>query len=247
MSDKELQAVSREDLEMFKALVTDFYRRPWEESYFLLRAEIRKRLLRRGTNRTYVSTLRGEVDDLVTRVVIRYSRVYGKIRRAGREIESFEAMLEDRVRLVCYEVLRKYPRHLTEIRVDAPDAPELSATAVRVDRALEEAEERELLNKCLMKCLRELPAHARRVLIEYSDTETYPPGERTQMRLNLALREAGLSADRATPEQIFNARRKLNTAVSRWRSKHLQPCKEKCLRREASARRDAGAGRTTED
>jgi DNA-directed RNA polymerase specialized sigma24 family protein len=188
--------------------------------------------------------LRGEVDDLVTKVVIRYSRVYGKIRRAGRELESFEAMLEDRVKLVYYEVLRQYRRHLTEIRVDAPDSPELPATPVRVDRAWEEEEERALLNKCLVKCLRELPEHARRVLIEYTDTETYPPGERAQMRLNLALREAGLSADRATPEEIFNARRNLNTAVSRWRTKHLQPCKEKCLRRAEASRR--GAERTTE-
>lgn len=238
MSDKEVQAVSGEDWEMFKALVSDFYQRPWEESYVFLRADIWKRFLRRGTNSTYNSLLVGEADDLVTRVVIRYSRVYGKMRRAGKVLDSFEAMLENRVKLVYFEALRRYLKVLTDVRLDDPDSPEPAAPALRVDTALEDEEERKRLNGCLIKCLGELSEHARHVLIEYCNTDGCPPQERSQMRLRLALREARLSADSATPEQVANARTKLNTAVSRWRNNRLRRCKEKCLGLEATPGRD---------
>lgn len=236
MSDKELQAVSGEDLEMFKALVMNFYQRPWEDSYVLLRAEIRKRFLRRDTNPAYNSVLVGEIDDLVTHVVIRYSKVYGKIRRAGSEVESFEAVLEDRVKLVYFEALRRYARLLTDVPVDDDKALESSAPAILVDRTLEEEEERERLNRCYVKCLRELPEHVLDVFIEYCDTDTYPPQERAEVRLRLALREAEIQADMATPEQVLKARRNLNTMISRWRTNHLKPCKERCLGRTASPR-----------
>ena len=236
MSDKELQAVSGEDLEMFKGLVVDFYRRPWEESYTLLRAEIRKRLLRKSTNPTYRSMLVGEVDDLVTSVFIRYAKVYGKIRRAGGEIEGFEAMLEDRVKLVYHEALRRYSRLLPDIRPDSHETTEAASPAVLIDRALEEEEERARLNRCLIECLRELPEHVRNIFLEYFDTDAYSPHERVEMRLRLALREANIPVEQATPEQIFRARRNLNTMISKWRTNHLKPCKEKCLKRVASAR-----------
>src|SRR4051812_1531620 len=199
MSDKELQAVSGEDLEMFKLLVANFYKRPLEESYALPRADIRRRLLRRSTNPTYKSMLVEEADDLVTRVVIRYGKVYGNIRRAGRVIESFEAMLEDRTKLVYYEALRRYSKHVTDIPIDDPNSPEPPSPVIPIYIQLEDGEERKRLNRCLLKCLRELPEHARSILIEYCDTDKYVPRERSQMRLRLALRESNIPADGATP------------------------------------------------
>lgn len=246
MSDKELQEVSSEDLEMFQALVTDSYGRPWEESYQLLRAEIRRRLLRRQTNPTYLSMLREEVDDLVTRVMLRYSIVYGKIRRAGKPLDNFEALLENRVWLVYCEALRRYAKRLPFVPVDDPDFTQPPDPSLPADRALEEEDERKRLNRCYIKCLRELPEHALGVLIEYCDTENYPPHERAQMRLRLALREANISADRATPEQIHSARNSLNVKVSRWRSKDLEPCMGKCLGLRTSAYVGARRGRGAE-
>jgi DNA-directed RNA polymerase specialized sigma24 family protein len=231
MSDKELEAVSEEDLESFEALVVDFYQKPWEESYALLRAEIKRRLLRRVAYSAYNWRFKVEADDLVTRVVIRYSTVYGKMRRAGVTLDSFEAMLEDRVRLVTHEAIRRYSKE-----VPGGGSPDLRAAGVLVDRALEDEEERERVNRCMAECLRKLPERARRVLIEYCDTNAYPPHERSEMRTTLALREAGVPVDGATPEQRANARRNLRVMVSKLRKDRLQPCKESCLRALASRR-----------
>lgn len=233
MREKELEKVSREDFESFEALVTDFYKKPWRESYGLLRGEIKRRLFRRVGNSVVGWRFRAEADDLVTRVVVRYSIVYGGMRRDGVSLDSFEAMLEHMVRLVFHESLRRYSKEAPDFRPDGGQ-PESSAGTVLVDRTMEYEEERARLNKCMAECLRKLPEHSLRLLVEYYDTDNYPPTERTKMRLLLALREAGIPPDRATPEQMADARRNLRVTVSKLRNDRLKPCKEGCMRAQTS-------------
>jgi hypothetical protein len=240
MSEKELEAVSGEDLESFETLVADFYHEPREENYALLRAEIKRRLLRRSAYSFYSRRFRADADDLVTRVVVRYSIVYGKMRRDGVRLDSFEAMLEDRVRLVFREALRRYSRDFPDPRPDG-DSSELRAGGVPVDRALEDEEERARVNRCMAECLRKLPKHALGVLLEYCDTDAYPPRERSHMRMMLALREAGIPADQATPEQKADARGNLSVMVSKLRNDRLKPCKETCMRAQTPPRGAAGS------
>jgi DNA-directed RNA polymerase specialized sigma24 family protein len=235
MREKELEKVSREDLESFEALVADFYKRPWGASYDLLRGEIKRRLFRRVGNSVFGWRFRAEADDLVTRVVVRYSIVYGNMRRDGVPLDSFEAMLEHWVKLVFHEALRRYSRDVPDFRPGGGQ-PELPAPAIPIDRTLADEEERARLNKCMAECLRKLPKHSLRILVEYCDTDNYPPPERTRMRMLLALREAGIPPDRATSEQRAGAIRNLRVVVSKLRNDRLKPCKEGCMRAQTSPR-----------
>jgi DNA-directed RNA polymerase specialized sigma24 family protein len=239
MREKELEKVSQEDLEGFQVLVADFYKRPWGESYELLRGEIKRRLFRRVGNSVYGWRFRSEADDLITRIVFRYSIVYGSMRRAGVSLDSFEAMLEDRVRLVFHESLRRYSKDVPVFRPDG-DQPEPSAVAAHVDRTLEDEEQRARLNKCMLECLRKLPEHSLRLLAEYHDADDRPQHERTRMRLMLALREAGIPPDRAMPEQEARALRNLRVAISKLKNDRLKPCMEGCMRAQTSPHVAAG-------
>jgi hypothetical protein len=233
MSDRELRGVSAEDLEMFQAFVADHYRLPWEQSYVELTREIEGRFGRRSTNRIYRTMLEGEMHDLVMAVVIRYAKVHGSMRRAGQKIESFDAMLENRVGHVYKEALRRYGRQLRDINPD--DYPDLPDPNPGVDWQLEEGEERLILLKCRLECLRKLPRRISDIFLEYYDQDC-PPAERAEMRIKLALRLEGSSADRATPEEREKAKGNLDSKMSKWRANNLRPCELKCLRRAASRR-----------
>ncbi|MDX6403220.1 MAG: hypothetical protein QOH70_675 [Blastocatellia bacterium] len=234
MFHKEFEGLSEKDLEQLKTLLTGFYKKSWEESYQAFTRDIERLILSRDTNKNYRSQLISNLDDLVTTVVLRFTKVNGKLLDAGSEIQHFYGMLDNRVDHVYHEELRRILRPSRSL--DDPDFVERPSETRTIDRDLEEEEERELKIRCQRKCLASLPKATLDIFLEYYGCRKLPP-QRAQTRLRLALRLANISFAEATPDQVKSSKNKLDSKMSKWRNNFLQQCMEKCLKRERSRSR----------
>jgi hypothetical protein len=227
MSKAEFDGISEGDLERFKELLVRFYGKPWEDSYSELTREIEKRLLRKDINVRYRSYFVSNIGDLIMTVVARFIKINSKLQRDGKEILNFYAMLENRIGHVYHEVLRALSRPPEPLPDDDSDLVSQTNSA---EKEMEEKEARLIKAKCYRKCLNELPPHVLNIFLENYGANKLPPAERTQTRLNLALRIAEIPAQAATPEEFKRAKNNLDSMISKWRTKHLEPCMDKCLK-----------------
>lgn len=219
-----------DDLEQFRKLLEDFYKKGWEESYELFRRETQKLFLRRDTNQQYRPQLINDLEDLVSTVELRFVRVYRKLRDDGQEIRSFYGLLNDKVNDVYREWLRRKP----PVSIDDPNHFIEPVKPESLDRELEENEERAIRLRCQKKALASLPEHILDLLLEYYSYEELPAKERTAARLDLALRQQNVSAEGLTPEQIHRLRNNLESKMSKWRNDVLVPREEECIKGEHS-------------
>ena len=216
-----------------KKLLEEFYGKPWDEAYELFVTEIEKRLLRRvhgDTNERLKSALIDNMGDLKATVCLRVIRINRKLQQQGSGIEKFYGMLENRIKCVYYEEVKRLWRIVRSVELDDAETPEQPAPGVPIDRQLEEREEQEIKKRCQIKCLKELPERIQNIFLEYYSYRELPPKERTQARLRLALRVADISASEATPEEVLRAKNNLDSMRSRWRKDHLIPCEKNCLK-----------------
>lgn len=227
MLKNEFDGISEEEMEDFKAIVVQFYGKPWGEAYPLLTKEITDRLRRKDTNRSYRAPLINDVEDLVMSVVARLIKINGKLRRAGNEILNFQAMLENRIGHVYHEELRRLLRAARAVEIDRIDV--VSPTAL-IDREMEDGETRAIKAECHQRCLDELPEHVLEIFLEYYDVGGLTPAARTEARRRLALRVAGIAPSAATPEAAAAAKRNLDSMLSKWRRNTLARCNDKCLK-----------------
>jgi hypothetical protein len=234
MSDKHPADLSEKDLEQLKPLLTQFYEKEWEESYELFTRDIEKLILGKAkdTNEKYRPRLFADLDDLVTSVVLRFAKTNRKLQNAGKKIEKFYGMLNDRVKDVHREWLREMFKPIDSL--DDPDSAIQLATESSIDRELEAQEQRRLKMKCQMKCLRSLTPTTRDILVEYCSAFRLPAKERAAAHVELALRLANISAAEATPEQIERKTNNLHSRMSKCRNGELGRCMERCLKRESS-------------
>jgi hypothetical protein len=232
MFHKKPKGIRKEDVERFEKLLMDFYGKSLEESYELFRRDVKRLILGRDTNKKYHSQLIANLEDLVSTVAIRFARINGKLHDAGKGIEHFYGMLNNRVDHVWREELRRMRKPSPSI--DDPDFVERPAMVVTFDRELEENEENAIKIRCYKKALASLPKHILDLLLEYYRVEELPPTERTEAHIQLALRQGGVSPADVTAEQIKRLRNNLDSKISKWRNKVLAPRKEKCMKREHS-------------
>lgn len=227
MLKNEFDGISEEDMEAFKALVVQFYGKPWEEAYALLTKEITDRLRRKYNNTRYRSHFSSVEEDLVSSVVARLIRVNGKLRRAGKEILNFHAMMEDRIGHVFHEELRRLFRPVRPVEISDLD---IASPTPLINREMEENETRRLEAECHNKCLDKLPGHVLEIFLEYYDVDGLTPTERADARRRLALRVTGICLTEAPPEAAATAKRNLDSMLSKWRNNILAPCKDKCMK-----------------
>lgn len=226
MLKNEFEGISEEDMEDFKALLVQFYGKPWEESYELFTKEAAERLGRKDTNRKYRSPLSDDEHDLVMSVVARFIKINSKLRRAGTKIDSFYAMLENRIDHVHHEELRDLQRSGRASNVDDID---IISQAPPIDKEMEESEASRIAAGCYKRCLDKLPKHVLDIFLEYYDVVGLTPAERAEARRRLALRVAGIPPSEATPEATEVAKRNLDIMLSKSRRRTLVPCKVKCV------------------
>ncbi|HSE20351.1 MAG TPA: hypothetical protein VLB68_01800 [Pyrinomonadaceae bacterium] len=233
MSQTEFDGILKEDLERFKELLISFYGASWEESYVQFTKEISERLRRKDTNIKYRSHFESNLNDLVLSVVSRFIRINSKLERAGQKIHSFYAMLENRIGHVYHEELRRLSKLVPLPDIDDSD---IASETDSADKEMEQKEKETIKTECYKKCLDDLPMHISIIFVEYYDTEELTPAERTYARQRLALKLANIPPSEATPEKLKRARNNLDSMISKWRRKHLEPCKEKCLKQRSSDR-----------
>ena len=231
MSKPEFDGVLGEDLERFKELLVSFYGKSWEDSYVQFTNEISERLRRKDTNPKYRSYFESNLNDLVMSVVARFIRINSKLQRAGQQIHSFPAMLENRIGHVYHEELRRLSKVLPLPDADDSDIPSGKDS---LEKEMELSEKRAIKTECYKKCLDVLPSHISKIFIEYYDTEGLSPTERIHARQQLAIRLANIPHSEATPEKLKRARNNLDSMICKWRKKYLDPCKEKCLKQRSS-------------
>ena len=227
MRKTEFDEVSIEDVKCFEKLLTDFYGLSWEESYSQLTKEIETRILRRDTNPRYRSHFQSSLNDLVITVVARFVRINAKLQAAGRKIDEFHAMLENRIGHVYNEELRKIRRAGKILDIDNLNLPSEANSAYE---EMEQEETRALRLRCHQKCFDNLESHIANIFLEYYDTDGLSPKQRTYKRQQMALRLASLHPSGATLEETTNARKNLDGQIFKLRKKHLKPCMKKCMK-----------------
>jgi len=231
MRKTEFDGVSREDVERFEELLTGFYGLSGDDSYRQFTKEIRDRLSRRDTNARYRSQFENNLDDLVMSVVSRFIRINSKLHADGQKIHNFRGMLEDRIGHVYFEELRRLARLVDEVDVNDMAVPSKTNSP---DVEIELSETRAMKARCYKKCLGELPLHISNIFVEYYNTDGLSPTERTRARQQLALRVANSPPSETTHEEVTRAKRNLQSLICKWRTEHLKPCKEKCLKQRSS-------------
>lgn len=234
-SHRTVESVEEVDFKCFEVFITAHYNKSWEESHRMLRAEIRKRFHCKKMKDKYRSALISDIDDLITTVVLRFTRINSKSQAVGG-IKDFNAMLCTITNHVYHEELRRILRQAATHQLDDPETPELAAEVSAIDRELEGRDEIELENSCYLECLQKLPEHILNIFFRYYETENLTPGQREEKRCNLALELAGLAVEEATPQQIKRAKNNLDSLISKWRNTRLKPWKETCMKRMLSRR-----------
>ena len=226
MRKTEFDGVSNEDFKSFQKLITDFYGLSWEQSYLQLTKEIESRLLRKDTNPRYRSHFEHSLKDLVITVVARFVRINAKLQAAGKKIDEFYAMLENRIGHVYKEELKKLIRAGKNLDIDDRNVPSETNS---VYEKMEQEETRALRLRCQQHCFDKLPSHIANIFLEYYDTDGLSPKQRTYTRQQMAIRLASLPSFGITLEETTTAKKNLDSRISKLRRKHLKPCMKKCM------------------
>lgn len=225
MSKIEFEGISDEDFKRFEELLVRFYQKPWEESYAQFTKEIRARFVRKDIRPSLRPHFINNMNELVGSVVSRFIKINSKLERAGKQIDSFYGMLEDRIYHVCQEEIRKLSRESYNV-----DDSEIPTQTESIDKTLENDERRAIAVRCYRKCFEQLPAHIQDIFREYYEVEHLSPSERSKKRQVLAIRVANVDPQEVTPKQLRRLKNNLESMICKWRTKHLDPCKERCLR-----------------
>jgi chorismate mutase len=217
--------------------VVDYYKKPYEESYQLLRKKLAAKFRGKDTNSKYSSILLGDLEDLILTVIFRLISINSKLLKKGERIQDLELMANRIADFVYQEELRAIRKRLDEPPLNEND-PESKTPPIpqRVDDEIQ-AIKGEITRKCYEICVERLPADNRRIFQDYYPNVALDPKQLVARRKRLANEVAGLTpaqAERQTPEQEERTLNNLQSKVNKWRKTYIEQCVKKCIEAEAS-------------
>jgi hypothetical protein len=232
MASRDHQKISAADLELLQPLLVEYYRKPYQESYELLRKKIEARFRYKDTNRKYSSILMADLDDLVLTVVLRLISINGKLLTKAEKINDLELMTNKIADLVYREKLRELRIRLRDQPLDDDDsehkAPPLAQPVQDEIRAIKD----EIVKGCYDSCVEKLPDRVKPVFRAYYTDTALEPKQLIAERKRLANEVAGITdaeARRLTPEQELRTLNNLQSKVNKWRKNLIEDCVTRCV------------------
>jgi hypothetical protein len=233
MGFKDHEKISAADLEMLQPLLVEYYQKPYQEGYELLRKKIEARFRLKDTNNKYSPVLMADLDDLVLTVVLRLISINGKmLTRKAEKINDLELMANKIADLVYREELRALRLRLRDQPLDEDNsehkAPPLAQQVHDEIRAIR----KEIIKNCYDSCVAKLPAQIKSVFRAYYPDAALEPQELIAERKRLANEVAGITEAEArnrTPEQELRTLNNLQSKVNKWRKSLIEDCVTRCV------------------
>jgi len=195
MALKDHEKISPANIELLEPLLVEYYKKPYQESYELLRKPIESRFRNKHTNSNYNPMLLADLDDLVLTVVLRLININSKmLKTKGERINDLESMANKITDLVYREELRALRSRLKEQPLDEEDDSKHKShpLAQRVDNEIR-AIKKEIMKSCYDSCVETLPVRIKTVFRAYYTDLTLEPQELITERKRLANKEAGIT------------------------------------------------------
>ena len=238
MGSKDHEKISAADVEMLEPLLFDYYKKPYQESYELLRKKIEDRFRYKDTNSKYSSILMADLDDLVLTVVLRLISINSKLlKKKAEKINDLELMANKIADLVYREELRALRRRLREQPLDDDNSEHKAPSLVEPVDAEIRAINEEIMRRCYHSCVEKLPARIKAVFRAYYTDATLEPKELIAERKRLAKEVAGITErerQNLTPQQELRILNNLQAKVNKWRRNLIEKCVKKCVTAQAS-------------
>jgi RNA polymerase sigma factor (sigma-70 family) len=213
--------MSEADMRIFEARLVEFYKTTMDEGYARLRRHIEK---------SFPPSRFVNYDELIDATITRLIGKTGEFDQKGTRIANFEAMATRIAQYIKHEDYnRKRVRKDTPIDWDSagdPGALKSSEPRATVDNEIQ-AIEKEMMSECFMNCANTLPPDERDLLLEYY--RDLPPKELAELRLKLAIKEAG-GVRGATPDEIHRQLNNLQSKVKKLRDKRVDDCVINCVK-----------------
>lgn len=234
MALKDHEKISPANIELLEPLLVEYYKRPYRESYELLRKQIESRFRNKHTNSNYNSMLIADLDDLVLTVVLRLIKINSKLlKKKAERINDLELMINKIADLVYREELRTLRARLKEQPLDEEDDSKRKTHPLtqRVDNEIR-AIQKEIMKRCYDSCVETLPVRIKTVFRAYYTDLALEPKELIIERKRLANKEAGITeaeAQRLTPKQELRTLNNLQRKVNKWRKSHIEECVKRCV------------------
>jgi len=233
MGTKDHEKISAADLETLEPLLVEYYKKPYQESYELLRKKIEARFRHKDTNSKFSSILTADLDDLVLTVILRLISINGKILKNGQErINDLELMANKITDLVYREELRALRNRLRHQPLDEDNAEAKGLPLPQQVHDEIRAIREELMKSCYDSCVEKLPAQVKTVFRAYYTDAALEPQQLIAERKRLAKEVAGITEAEGrnlTPEQELRTLNNLQSKVNKWRKSLIEDCVTRCV------------------
>jgi ribosomal protein L30/L7E len=233
MSYKDHEKISAEAIKMLEPLLVDYYRKPYQESYQLLRRKIEANFRGKDTNSKYMSIFIDDLEDLISTVILRLVSINSKsLKEKGERIRDLESMVNKITDYVYREELRAIRKRLKEQLIDENDPENKTPSLPQpIDDEIQTIRS-EIIKRCYEDCVERLPAKIKDVFRAYYPKTRLDPKELVATRRRLATEVAGMTlaqSQRLTPEQAERTLNNLQSKVNKWRRSHIEECVKKCV------------------
>ena len=233
MAFKDHEKISAADLELLQPLLVEYYEKPYQESYELLRKKIEARFRHKDTNSQYSSILMSNLDDLVLTVVFRLISINGKlVTRKAEKINDLELMANKVADLVYREELRAVRKRLRDRPLEEDDAERSGPVLAQQVHDEIRAIRAEIMKRCYDSCVENLPARIKSVFRAYYTDVVLEPQELIAERKRLAKQVAGITeteGQNLTPEQELRTLNNLQSKINKWRRSRVEDCVTECV------------------
>ena len=225
MNPKDHEKISPKDHQMFEQLLREYYKKPYDESYQLLREKIKTIFRSKDTNSKYRATLLDDLEDLTLTVIFRLMSFNSKtLKEKDGRIRNLEWVVSKIACFVYKEELKAIRKRLDEQSLDE-DAS--AGKALQIAQPVNDeiqAIQNQIMRECYADCVEKLPAKNRAVFLKYYPDDPLPPGELVAVRQRLANEVAELTEAQAqsqTKEQQVRTLNNLQSKVNKWRKSRV--------------------------
>jgi hypothetical protein len=238
MNSKDHEKIDPEDHQMFEQLLVEHYKKPYEDSYQLLRERVKAIFRGRDTNVKYRAMLFDDLEDLTLSVIFRLMYINGRaIKEKGEKIRDLESMVRKIADFVYKEKLKAIRKRLNDQPIEENDSAGRALTMrQRIDDEIQAIQD-QIRRDCYAACVEKLPNRIKDVFRAYYPNASLSPGELIALRRRLAdeaAKPTQAQARKQPPEAEARRLNNLQRKVHKWRKGYVEGCVRKCVEEKQS-------------